>query len=310
MKDSEKYKLTYKFGRFDSPLNGARGLYFANIVRWKIQTFFKLFEKRENFSLEIVRETEKLNSEKDYFCLLGHGTILFNLNGVRGIVDPVFGDIPFYKRYTPCPYSPDELGKIDIVLITHSHYDHLDIPSLKKINAEKIFVPLKTFKYLKKIFGRSKVEEMTWFDKIEYKGVDVTFLPSKHWNKRGIFDKNTALWGSFAVKSEKFCLYFAGDTAYSYHFSDIGKEFDIDYAFLPIGAYKPDYVMKHNHMNPDEALKAFLDLKAKNFIPIHYGVFKLSDEPVSEPEKKIKNISEKFSEKILFPLIGEVFTEI
>ncbi|WP_201328552.1 MBL fold metallo-hydrolase [Thermotomaculum hydrothermale] len=140
----EKYNLTFKFYRFDSPLNGARGLYFFNIIRWQFESIHLKFRKREKFSLPVVNQSEKLKTEKDFFCLLGHGTILFQLNRVRIVTDPVFGNIPFYKRYTPFPYGVKNLMPIDAVLISHNHYDHLDIPSLKKIkNAGKIVLPLK-----------------------------------------------------------------------------------------------------------------------------------------------------------------------
>ncbi|WP_201328553.1 MBL fold metallo-hydrolase [Thermotomaculum hydrothermale] len=155
---------------------------------------------------------------------------------------------------------------------------------------------------MKKIFKKEKIKELSWFESWEFKGIKIVLLPAKHWSKRRLFDRNTSLWGSFLIQTDKTTIYYAGDTAYSYHFKDIGEIFEIDYAFLPIGAYKPDYIMKHNHMNPEEAYKAFKDLNAKHFIPIHYGVFKLSDESVSEPyEKIVKIIPEN---KI--PKIGEV----
>ena len=299
----QKYRLNYKHFRFDSPLNGARGLYFFNIIRWQIESFHLKFQKREKFFLPIVNHVEKLKTEKDFFCLLGHGTILFQLNGIRILTDPVFGNIPFYKRYTPFPYSVEDLGNIDIVLLSHNHYDHMDLPSLKKLkNAKYILLPLKLKRHLKGIFPEDRLFELNWFDQFEFNGIKIVFLPAKHWSKRGLFDRNTSLWGSFLIKNDKISHYYAGDTAYFSHFEDIGKVFKIDYAFLPIGAYKPDYIMKHNHMSPEEAYTAFKDLKAGHFIPVHYGVFKLSDEPVSEPYERIKKIIPESE----IPKVGEV----
>ena len=300
---SDRYSLTYKFSRFDTPLNGARGLYFFNIVRWQITSFPLKFQKRELFSLPLIDEKERLKTDKDFFCLLGHGTILFQINGVRILTDPVFGDIPFYKRYTPFPYKVEDLGKIDVVLISHNHYDHMDLPSLRKIKGlEKIILPLKSRRYVKNIFSEEKIVELEWFEEFIFKGVKIVFLPAKHWSKRGIFDMNTSLWGSFLIKGESVNCYYAGDTAYSFHFKDLGGMFEVDYAFLPVGAYKPDYIMKHNHMTPFEAYQAFKDLKARHFIPVHYGVFKLSDEPVSEPLKLLKN----FMAEETIPKVGQV----
>ncbi len=299
----KKYQLTYRYFRFDSPLNGARGLYFFNIIRWQIQSFHLKFAKKESFSLPVVNQSEELKTDRDFFCLLGHGTVLIQLNGVRIITDPVFGDIPFYQRYTSIPYSVNELGRIDLALLSHNHYDHMDLPSLKKLrDIRHILLPLKSKRYIKKIFAKENMFELNWFDEFEYKGVKIVFLPAKHWCKRGVFDRNTSLWGSFLITNGVKTLYYAGDTAYYSHFKDFGESCRIDYAFLPIGAYKPDYIMKHNHMSPEHAYNAFKDLNAKHFIPVHYGVFKLSDEAVSEPFERIRKIIPESE----IPKIGEV----
>jgi L-ascorbate metabolism protein UlaG (beta-lactamase superfamily) len=114
-------------------------------------------------------------------------------------------------------------------------------------------------------------------------GLFITLTPSKHWSKRTPFDTNKALWGGYVIQNSEHTLYHAGDSSYGEHFKEIGEKFEIDEAFLPIGAYKPEAIMKENHLNPPEALQAASDLGAKTVIPIHYGTFILSDEPINEP---------------------------
>jgi len=140
-------------------------------------------------------------------------------------------------------------------------------------------------------------------------GLFITLVPSIHWSKRTPYDTNKALWGGYVVQNSSHTLYHAGDSAYGEHFKEIGEKFDIDEAFLPIGAYLPEEIMKHNHLNPPEAIRAGGDLRAKTVIPIHYGTFVLSDEPIDEPiewfEKLIRSKTHPFDPRTL--RAGEVY---
>ncbi len=158
--------------------------------------------------------------------------------------------------------------------------------------------------YLKKILKELEVKELDWFESYKKDGIEIFLTPAKHWGARTPFDKNRALWGGFIIKSKNFTIFFAGDSGYDKHFKEIGDKFQIEIALLPIGAYKPRYVMKNHHLNPLEAYQAFLDLKAKLFIPIHYGTFILSDEKPNEPIKELKKISDR---NIFFLKHGEIF---
>jgi L-ascorbate metabolism protein UlaG (beta-lactamase superfamily) len=137
----------------------------------------------------------------------------------------------------------------------------------------------------------------------------ITLVPSQHWSRRTPFDTNKALWGGYIIQNETHCLYHSGDTAMGDHFKEIGDKFEIDEAFLPIGAYRPEEIMKHNHTNPPEALEACELLGAKTLIPIHYGTFQLSDEPLDEPlewfEKLVSTHTYAFETKVLG--VGEVY---
>ena len=261
-------------------------------------------------TLKMKKDGFLLESKEDFICWLGHASFLVQLNQKRFLFDPVFGNVPFYKRQFPTPYSVEVLGKIDYVFISHVHYDHFDKPSIKALlsHSPEFIVPLGMERYLKKIDKNVKVHSLDWYDSFEISStLKLSFVPSKHWGRRGAFDTNKALWGGCVLESDKQSIYFAGDTAYDSHFKEIGEKFRINHALLPIGAYNPIEVMKHNHTNPQEAYRAYQDLNAKCMIPMHYGTFKLTDEPLDEPLQWMEEIDQRCPEKIYFLKVGEVF---
>ncbi len=297
-----------KRGRFKSRFDSSHILDPLKIIRWKIGSLFKKnFFVKKHSPFFAVNMQERLKSSEDFICFLGHASVLVQLCGKRILFDPVFGDIPFYKRITPFVYDIKSLFPIDAVAISHLHYDHFDIPSLKKLLCKDplFIIPLGMRKYMKRVSLNLKLKELSWFESTEIGDIKITFVPAKHWGARGPFDKNRSLWGGYVVKSPDVSVYFAGDSGYDEHFKIIGERFKIDIALLPIGAYEPRYVMKNHHLNPKEAYKAFLDLKAKVFIPIHFGTFVLSDEGVYEPVEKLNEVANK--KDILYLNQGEIF---
>lgn len=292
---------SYKKGRFFSEFDGFQNLSFRDILKWKFNTRGKISD--ENYTLTTVNEIEKLHSSKNYISWLGHSTFIIRVNNKILITDPLFGDVPLHKRRVNFPYKIEELPKVDYILISHSHYDHLDISSIKQLSKfnPKVIAPLGTGRYLQKI-ANIEVIELEWFQSIK-DNIQIRLLPAKHWGRRGAFDLNKTLWGSFLIDS----IYFAGDTSYSNHFKMIGDKYQIDIALLPIGAYRPEYIMKSNHINPAEAIQGALDLKTRLTIPMHYGTFKLSDEPMSEPIEWFKREAKEKSVDYKTFNIGEVF---
>jgi L-ascorbate metabolism protein UlaG (beta-lactamase superfamily) len=213
---------------------------------------------------------------------LGHASWLIQIGGVSLLVDPVLGQsIPgFIKRNVDAPLSPEALPSITAQLVTHNHYDHMDLPSLRAVGAPVVA----GIGNGRSVGGHPAVTELGWWDTAEVSGVRVTFVPSQHWSRRALEPPNRALWGGFVVESEGLRVYHAGDTAYFEGFQEIGRRFPrIDAALLPIGAYDPAWFMSKQHMNPAEALKAFADLGARRVIAMHWGTFKLTDEPLDEP---------------------------
>lgn len=282
-------------------------------LKWKLGSLFTKRRERvadDDFRLNVQPLSAKdLARDDDFIVWLGHATFYMQLDGVKIITDPVFGDIPLIPRLAEFPIDPKVLEP-DIVLLSHGHYDHLDLKSLDALDiygkGVKVVMPLGLGSYLKD--GANGVE-LDWYGTTTYRGVTIDALPASHWHRRGVFDFNRALWCSFSITSSKRRLFFAGDTAMDGHFEEIKQKFaPIDTALLPIGAYQPREIMKDNHLNPQEALEAAEILGAKEMLPYHYGTFKLSDEPIGEPYSWIKRLavsSSKVDIKVVD--VGEVY---
>jgi L-ascorbate metabolism protein UlaG (beta-lactamase superfamily) len=271
----------------------------------------KVEKKTDTFKLNLI-QNKISDIDKDSIVWFGHCTFFIQLNGVRMITDPIFYDLGFYlKRKMPIPTSTQYIYPLDYVLISHGHRDHLDKKSvlkIQKINPEvKFLCPLEIGAILKG-WGIKHVEEASWYQIFNTHKVQITYLPAKHWNRRYLHDLNQTLWGSFAISDGKTSIYFSGDTGYQEHFQEINSILgDFDYCLLPIGTYKPFYMMQESHMNPYDSFKAFEDLGGKGFIPMHYSTFDLSEEPPSEPLKIITEVFEinKRSEDFKNLIIGE-----
>jgi L-ascorbate metabolism protein UlaG (beta-lactamase superfamily) len=217
------------------------------------------------------------NPHKISYTWIGHSTFFIQLNGFNILTDPVFAKrMGVEKRLVPPGIPLHELPKIDIVLISHAHYDHLEFSTLKKLKGNPTFyVPCG----LKKLFerkGLANVYEANWWDYFQLKGIMLHFVPAQHWSRRNLFDKNRAHWGGWIIQSKQQTFYFVGDTGYFKGFKEIGQRFSIGTVFMPIGDYEPEWMSGLQHINPENAVQAFLDLKANRFVPMHYGTYRLS----------------------------------
>jgi L-ascorbate metabolism protein UlaG (beta-lactamase superfamily) len=254
-------------------------------------------KKSDTFTPAVLYNSTFLQSSEEKIVWLGHSSFYIHLNNIQILTDPVFYDLtPFLKRRHTLPCSINHFNKIDYILLSHGHRDHLDISTLKKLvslNPEmQILCPL-GFTNILKATGCKHIHEAAWWQQYAVEQLEITFLPAKHWNRRFLTDYNKTLWGSFAIKSETTSIYFAGDTGYAHHFKEINQHFDtFDICLMPVGAYKPKFVMEWAHTSPDEAVMAFHELNGKTFIPMHYGTFDLSDEPASEPIKILTDFYE------------------
>lgn len=229
---------------------------------------------------------------------IGHATLLFEYQNKRVLTDPVFSDraSPFSfagpKRVAPPALAIEALPAIDLLLISHSHYDHLDLDSLEKLASLqpdiRVVVPLGLAAMVKKT-GFAHVVEIDWWDDITAGEMKVTATPVRHWSSRTPFDRNVTLWAGFMVRfDDGYQFYFAGDTGYSEDFIRTRERLgEPDFAAIPIGAYEPRDFMKNAHVNPEEAVQIFQDLKADQAVGIHWGTFKLTLEPMAEPPLRL-----------------------
>jgi len=187
----------------------------------------------------------------------------------------------------------ENLPDIDMVVISHDHYDALDKPTILKLyqrkgGADTVFVVPLGFKSWFHDLGIRNVVELDWWEAHRQKGLTATAVPVQHWSKRSMFSRNKTLWAGWVVRSERFRFFFCGDSGYTPHFKEIGARMGpFDLAAIPIGAYEPRWFMKQHHMNPEEALQVHADIKAKKSIGIHWGTFILTDEPLDEPPQKL-----------------------
>ena len=258
--------------------------------------------------IELSSDWQKfdLSEDDNYAIWIGHSTFLIKKNGVTILTDPIFSKraSPFKnigpKRLIPPAIPLDAIPHIDIVTVSHNHYDHLDIYSLKKISKkhpEAIFlVPVGDEKLLK----RKKIKNVynfDWWESIEHKGFVITFTPVQHWSKRSLFDRNKSLWGGWFFKHKDYSLYHAGDTGYSKDFIDTKiKLGSPKYAFIPIGAYDPEWFMAESHVNPEDAVQIMLDLEAEKAFGMHWATFVLTDEDTIEPKIRLEKEIMKYKD--------------
>jgi L-ascorbate metabolism protein UlaG (beta-lactamase superfamily) len=185
----------------------------------------------------------------------------------------------------------ERLPPVQLVLVSHSHYDHMDLATLRRL--ERRFRPLFLTGLgngrLLRSQGLRRVGELDWWHSFATGyGLEVTMTPARHFSRRGLFDTNRSLWGGFLLRDGRRKVYFAGDSAYGPHFAEIGRRFGgVDVALLPIGAYEPRWFMRSNHVNPDEAVRVHLDVGSRQSVAMHFGTFQLTDEPIDEPVRAL-----------------------
>jgi N-acyl-phosphatidylethanolamine-hydrolysing phospholipase D len=234
---------------------------------------------------------------------IGHATMLVRLAGQTMLFDPHFSEraspVGFAgpKRIVPLPIDIGELPRIDLVMISHNHYDHLDAATVQRLAAmpqgsPRFLVPLGLKAWFTDL-GITRVDEYDWWQQTQQGGVQVTFVPVQHWSRRRLADDNQSLWGGWVVEGEGLKLIHTGDTGYSMDFRDIGQRMGpFDLAFIPIGAYAPRWFMKVMHVDPGEALQVRADLRAERAIGMHWGTFEgLTDEPLDEPPRELARLS-------------------
>jgi len=296
--------------------------------KWSFSTYNKEKKKLDMTVPEdhVVEKTKVLSDlerfkDDDYIAWIGHATFLIKLGNTTIITDPVFsknaGPLIFGpKRFTEPALKLNEIPKTDLFLLTHNHYDHQDMRTIKRFpfKKSKVLLPLKLGKYFTRN-GYGDVNEMDWYDKIKINSeLTVTLLPAVHWSKRSFTDTNKSLWGNFLIEYRDKKILFGCDTGVGNIYKELGDKFGpIDLTLINIGAYNFYPMMPYKdksayHTNPEEALSIAKDLKSKKAIGMHWGTFVLSLEPIMEPRERFKNNAEKYGfkkEDVIIFKIGE-----
>mgnify|MGYP001159751130 FL=1 len=293
---------------------------------------FKIFnEKKKKLDMTVPKEhiveREKILSDlerlkdDDYIGWIGHATFLIKLGNTTIITDPVFsknaGPLIFGpKRFTEPALKLKEIPKTDLFLLTHNHYDHQDMMTIRRFpyKEAKVMLPLKLSKYFTRN-GYRYVNEMDWYDEIQVnENLKVTLLPAVHWSKRSLTDTNKTLWGNFLIEYKNKKILFACDTGVGNIYKELGNKFGpIDLTLINIGAYNFYPITPYKdksiyHTNPEEALSISRDLKSKKIIGMHWGTFVLSLEPIMEPPVRFKDNAEKYGfkkEDVIIFKVGE-----
>jgi len=238
----------------------------------------------------------RVEGEKVRLSFVGHVSWLIQTASLNILIDPVWSErvspLSFAgpKRHNDPGIAFDALPKIDVVLVSHGHYDHLDAPTLSKLAASfapRVITPLGNDAAMRAADGAIKAEAFDWHDRVELgNGVAVTLVPTRHWSARGLFDRNEALWASFVLETPAGKIYIVCDSGYGEgkHFRNVAAAHGpLRLAILPIGAYEPRWFMRDQHMNPDDAVKALADCGAEQALAHHHGTFQLTDEAIDAP---------------------------
>jgi len=266
------------------------GYRLADEVRRFATAFLDLFRRKKSWRPPVRSdEATALGPEHPHLTWISHSTFLMRLGGRWVLTDPVFGRPKWTLwRHVPPGVRPDRLPVIDVVTLSHDHYDHLDLPSLAEIKGRPdIIAPRRMGRHL---VGAGSVLELDWWQSRDFPGLRITLVPAHHWAMRGGFSRNSTLWGGFVYEGDGITVYFAGDSGFQPPvFEAVRKRFpDIDVAVLPVGAYAPRWFMQAQHMDPEEAVKAYEILGAKHFVAMHWGTFHLASEPIGEPPEKLR----------------------
>lgn len=287
-------------GRFTN-LNPNATSHFGKVVKWMVVDSLTGRRRRSpaHSPVPVISSPELPASSARGATWLGHATVLLTLGGLRIMTDPVFAPrMGLSKRNVPVVLTPQEMPPIDLVVISHNHRDHLDEPSIRAIESQmqpRYLTPLGIDQILTRWgVAPERVTTLDWWASghplpSEPDKLKATCVPAQHWSMRTPFDRNATLWGGFVLEAGQDTVYFVGDSGYFDAFVEIGRRFpQIDLALIPIGAYDPRWFMSPQHMDPQEAGQVFLDVGAQRFLPIHWGTYKLTDEPLDEPPKLLR----------------------
>lgn len=286
---------------------------FRDLWRWQREVNPQKTEKQiDTFRLKVTKNAGFLDSNKDCVVWLGHATFFIRLNGVCILTDPVLtSPSALMKRYSELPVAVSELKNLDYIIVSHDHRDHCDEKSIKKLALQNpnatYLTGLGLDKLLQKWTKSSRIQAAGWYQayQTDASQIEIIYLPARHWGRRYLNDTNKNLWGAYLIRANGKSVYFGSDSGYGSHYRDFAKYFGgVDVALLGVGAYKPEWFMSASHAGPKEALRAAKEMNAKRFVPMHYGTFDLSDEPLGDAHRELQKLQKEPENQELIVLVG------
>jgi L-ascorbate metabolism protein UlaG (beta-lactamase superfamily) len=288
--------------------NGFRNIHtyeanrFRDLIKWRSERADKEIPGPESYNFPLAdNDPDRLKQNREHITLtwIGHATLLLQLEGLNILTDPHFS-----KRSSPVQWAGpvraaplgmalDDLPPIDIVVISHDHYDALDTHSIRELHRRpggdktRFYVPLGLKEWFIKQ-GVDRVIEMDWWERQMDRSLEIIAVPTQHWSKRSLFSTNKSLWSGWVIASGTYRFIFVGDTGYAPLFKEIGEKLGpFDLAAIPIGAYEPRWFMRKHHVNPEESVQIHKDIGSSKSVGIHWGTFILTDEPLDEPPQRL-----------------------
>ena len=271
------------------------------VLKWKLGPTPQATEKKhDGRRLQVADPAAFFASSDDGIVWLGHASFFIRIGGITILTDPVFYKLPFVREWITIPNPIADLPRIDYLLVSHDHRDHCDQRSITELGQKyshmQVHVGLGLKGLLHSWLPQScHIVEHGWYQRWQQTDeLQLDYLPTRHWGRRGLTDTNKRLWGAFMISVGDRRIYFGGDSGYGSHFAELATMYEhIDLAILGIGAYSPRWFMHHVHMAPELTSKAFADMKASKLLPMHYGKYDLSDEPPGEPRELIQKEMEQ-----------------
>jgi len=318
--DPNLTRSSYKDNQFSNPWKGWEERTFSELIKWQREHPTPrppaTAELDKLFPVIPLDPGILLNPPEDKIqaIWIGHATFLVQMNGITFLTDPIFCEraspVQFAgpARLRPTPIELENIPKIDFVIVSHNHYDHLDREVVEKLKNTTWIVPKLMKKWFKEL-TECNVVELDWWDLYKFSPqIEVIYTPCQHWSKRTLNDTRETLWGSFIVRSGEKSVYFSGDTGYCDIFKEVGTKLGpFDLALIPIGAYEPNWFLKPQHVNPEEAVMMHKDIRSKKSIGMHWGTFVLSNEEYFQPREDLIAATQSLPEDEFITVnIGEI----
>ncbi len=292
--------------RFFNPTNPKGNNSLSKTMRFLMQYALRRSWPKQQPNYAVPELHLNIKTDQAAVTFINHASFLIQLQGLNILTDPIWS-----LRASPLPWigpkrvrNPgiefDELPRIDLVIVSHNHYDHMDVSSIKLLSEKfgpLILVPVGAGKLLSGL-GIDNVHEMDWWDSLEVlKQTTVVFTPAQHFSARSLFDRNRSLWGSYMIQLGRYRIFFGGDTGYSAHFQEIRRRLgEPDLALLPIGAWDQEEFVKSIHMNSRDAVQAHLDLGSRKSLAMHFGTFQMSTgRPIDQPAVDLRHSLNEFN---------------